>query len=53
MLHAEKKQLERRYELTECKNGRQQIIPFVFVLISLTSLVHTRKIERIWAVKRG
>ena len=26
---------------------------FVFVLISLTSLVRTSKIERIWAVKRG
>ena len=34
--------------LTECKN-----FSFVFVLISLTSLGHTRKIERIWAVKRG
>ena len=26
---------------------------FVFVLISQTSLVHMRKIERIWTVKRG
>ena len=26
---------------------------FVFVLIRLTSLIHMRKIERIWAVKRG